>query len=87
MATLPNKYCVARDWTNGYAAAIKAESRSLSESDDWLAGWDTGYSQRAIKRELLNKYLVSIGIKPMGIVKTQEQKHVEQIITYAEGKP
>jgi hypothetical protein len=62
-------YEIARQYGNGFAAALIPQSRLLSESDHWLAGYDDGYAFRAAKNDRLNKYLVSIGKRPMANVR------------------
>lgn len=64
----PTNYDIARDWNNGFAASF-TQPRLLSESDDWLAGWDSGYGFRKAKNEKLNEYMVSIGRKPFSVVR------------------
>lgn len=69
MTTNESKFDVGKEWSAGFVASLLPAPRSLSESDHWLAGYDTGYGLRRQKSELLNKYLVSIGHEPMGVVR------------------
>lgn len=59
---MAGNYEIHREFTKGYAAAIAANGRSLSESDHWLAGWDAGYAARKQKNDALDVYLISIGL-------------------------
>jgi hypothetical protein len=63
------KYDVAREFNDGVAAAILVRPRLRSASDHWLSGYDVGYGLRKEKNERLNEYLVSIGERPMGVLK------------------
>jgi hypothetical protein len=44
--------------------------RPPNGSPHWLAGWNAGYAMRGDRTRRLNKYLLSIGLKPMGVVVT-----------------
>ncbi len=67
-----SRYGIARQFTEGFAAAIRFVPRILTESDHWLAGYDAGYPFRKHKNERLNEYLVVIGREPMEIIRLCE---------------
>lgn len=68
-AKKPTTYDIAREFSDGVAAAILVRPRLLSASDHWLSGYDVGYGMRKEKNDRLNDYLVSIGEEPIGVVK------------------
>lgn len=64
-----NKLDICREFSRGFADSVGLKSRSVSESDHWLAGYDAGYYCRKVKNEALDKYLVSIGQEPQAIIR------------------
>ncbi len=64
-----DRYEIARQFTEGYADAIATAPRDTKQSKHWLAGWDQGYSARALRSQKMNEYLVSIGVEPMAVVR------------------
>jgi hypothetical protein len=72
-----SKYQIGKEFTAGFVAAIAVQSRSLTESDHWLSGWDSGYALRAERNKRLNEYLVHIGHEPMAVVKLQDAKPIK----------
>ncbi|MFA5056533.1 MAG: hypothetical protein WC485_00330 [Opitutaceae bacterium] len=67
-----NKYVIANQFSAGFISGILASCHDTTdETTHWLAGWDAGYAMRAEKNWRLNGYLVSIGEKPMGVIRLQ----------------
>ena len=64
---------IMKQFSEGFAAALTPRSRSLSESDHWLSGWDAGYAFRKAKNERLDAYLVSIGMEPQAVITLAHQ--------------
>jgi hypothetical protein len=60
-----SKFVIVRDFTDGYAAGVTNRARLLSESDDWLAGYDAGYPIRHALTGSVNAHLMRLGIDPV----------------------
>lgn len=69
---MSDAYDIAREFCEGYAAALVPEPMDADRSPHWQAGYEVGYGQRPTRTEFLNKYLVSVGEEPMGIVRLAE---------------
>lgn len=63
------KYDIAKQFSEGFCAALRPEPRGENKPKHWLAGWDAGYGVKSEKNRLLNEYLVSIGSEPMRMVR------------------
>jgi hypothetical protein len=66
-----SKYDVAKEFSRGFCAALLPCPRERSNTNHWLAGYDSGYSLRSEKNKQMNDYLVSIGREPMAVLKLQ----------------
>jgi hypothetical protein len=62
-------YTIADEFSAGFCAAIRPEPRRLTESDHWIAGWDAGYVVRKARTDALNAYLVSLGKRPLSVIR------------------
>lgn len=81
MTKAETKYDVAKEYSAGFAASLLPSTRSLSESDHWLAGWDAGYALRTAKNERLNQYLKRNGHEQMATVRASDvhKFHVDDL--------
>lgn len=78
-AKVMSKYDIAKEFSAGFCAALTPEPWCESNSQHWRAGYNAGYGIRKEKNERLNKYLASIGVETMGVVKLyDEQKASKQ---------
>lgn len=60
-----NKFEVAKEFRDGVVCAIAVKAVPPEVSDHWTAGWVAGKNSL---HEHLNAYLISIGMKPMGVI-------------------
>jgi hypothetical protein len=66
---MSERYEIAKEFSAGFAAALIPSGIDPAKPSHWHAGYSAGYGLRTEKNRLLNEYLVSIGEKPLGIVR------------------
>lgn len=70
-AKYESKYVIAKQFTDGYLAALTPAAIDEKQGGHWMAGFEAGYRKRLEKTLAMNEYLVSIGVDPMAMVSIQ----------------
>jgi len=69
MMGISKRYDVADAWTQGFCDGIRPSCILPSASEHYVAGYEAGYGLRKQKNDLLNEYMVKVGMVPFGVVR------------------
>lgn len=64
------RHRIAHDFKQGFAAGAICGERLLSESDDWLLGYDAAYGSKEIndlRNAMVNEHLALLGLEPFRV--------------------